>query len=214
MIRVAFGWHVFDDGLRTLVLDPDGKIQISLHALPKEGRNIGQMLDGIEAEAAESYPNPEFLRLQDGGIWALAIRNIVVDEEPVEQIHMLTPWANESAMLCARVTSDPQSMRFAANYADLILKSAEYGEPVKEEEPQEPAAAGDGPSWLRRARQLERENRLTEAEALIRDSIPTLHFAITTADVYRGRWIRPRGVDPPKTAATPKPAAKWGTTYA
>jgi hypothetical protein len=46
----------------------------------------------------------------------------------VEQIHMLATWAKESAMLRARVTTDPQSMRFAADYADLILKSAEYGE--------------------------------------------------------------------------------------
>ena len=30
-IRVALGWHVNDDGQRTLLLDPAGKVQISLH---------------------------------------------------------------------------------------------------------------------------------------------------------------------------------------
>lgn len=131
IIQVAFGWHVIDDGRRTMVLDPDGKIQINLSVIAKEGRSIQQILDEIQAEAAQSYANPEFLRLEDGGIWGLAIRRIEVNGDPVEQVHMLTPWSEDSAILRARVTADPQSMRFAANYADLILKSADYG--IREE---------------------------------------------------------------------------------
>jgi hypothetical protein len=127
VIRVALGWHVIDDGKQTLVLDPDGKIQISLSVIPKEGRSIDQILDGIQEEAEQSYPTPEFLRMADGGIWAIGIRGIAVNGEPVEQVHMLTVWATDAAMLRARVTADPASMRFAADYADLILKSAEYG---------------------------------------------------------------------------------------
>ena len=127
MIRVAFGWHVIDDGRRTMVLDPDGKVQISLSVIAREGRSMDEILDDIQAEAEQSYPGPEFLRLADGGITALAIRNIVVEGEAVEQVHMLTDWAQDTAVLRARVTADPESMRYAANYADLILKSADYG---------------------------------------------------------------------------------------
>ncbi|MEO7651667.1 MAG: hypothetical protein ABIZ80_14470 [Bryobacteraceae bacterium] len=67
MIRVAFGWHVIDDGRQTLVLDPAGKIQIHLNVMRKDGRSIGQMLDEIQAEATQSYSNPEFLRATGRG---------------------------------------------------------------------------------------------------------------------------------------------------
>ena len=126
-IRVAFGWHVNDDGRRTLLLDPDGKIQISLHIVQTDGRQVDQMLDDLQDEARQSYASPEFQRLEDQGMWALAVRNIEANSEPIEQLHMLAPWANEMAMLRARVTADPPSMRFAVNYAGLIVKSVEYG---------------------------------------------------------------------------------------
>lgn len=224
IIQVAFGWHVIDDGRRTIVLDPDGKIQINLGVIRKDGRNIDQILDEIQEEAAQSYPAPQFLRLQDSGIWALSIRNIAVNGEPIEQVHMLTPWANDSAMLRARVTADPPSMRYAADYADLILKSADYGKPddaghVPRNTPAPPAgkpqdSVSDGPEWWRRAQQLEREDRLEEAEQLIRDAIPSLHSGIATAALYRQRWIRLLESDPVKAGAARKQAADWAYTYA
>lgn len=64
MIGVALGWHVIDDGKRTMVLDP-----------------------GFRSVSA-----------------------------------------SDTGALRARVTADPERMRFAANYADLILKSADYGD--------------------------------------------------------------------------------------
>ena len=90
MIRVAFGWHVIDDGRCTMVLDPDGKIQINLSVIAKEGRSIDQILDDLQAEAEQGYPNPQFMGLQQDGIWALSIRGIEVNNEPVEQVHLLT----------------------------------------------------------------------------------------------------------------------------
>ncbi|HEV8147454.1 MAG TPA: hypothetical protein VGP79_13775 [Bryobacteraceae bacterium] len=224
LIRVALGWHVIDDGRRTMVLDPDGKIQINLSVILKEGRNIDQILDDIQTQTAQDYANPQFLRAQDGGIWGLAIRGIVVNNEPVEQVHMLTTWGKDSAMLRARVTSDPQSMRFAANYADLILKSADYGHRENDndadsEQPDTPTggpqdSSSNEPEWMRRARQLEREDRLEEAEQVIRDSIPSLHFAIATAEMYRTRWIRLQESDSVRAGEARKQAAHWAYTYA
>jgi hypothetical protein len=205
-IQVALGWHVIDDGRRTMILDPDGKIQINLSVIAREGRSVDEILDDIQAEAVQSYPEPEFLRLEDDGIWAIAIRNIAVNGEAVEQVHMLTRWANESALLRARVTADPASMRFAANYADLILKSAQYG---AEEE-----AASHEPEWMLRARALERLDRLEEAEQLIRDSVPNLHFAITIADLYRSRWIRLQESAPLQASEARQKAANWAYSYA
>ncbi|MBL9203873.1 MAG: hypothetical protein JNN01_02210, partial [Opitutaceae bacterium] len=36
---VPYGWHVIDDGRRTLVFDPSGEVQINLNLLPREGRS-------------------------------------------------------------------------------------------------------------------------------------------------------------------------------
>jgi hypothetical protein len=213
-IRVALGWHVIDDGSRTLVLDPDGIVQISLNVIPKEGRSVDQLLDEIQTEAEQSYPSPEFMRLEDSGISALAIRGIVVDGEPVEQIHLLAAWRQDSAVVRARVTSSPASMRMAANYADLILRSAEYG-PIADDAPAaEPEVPTDGPAWMRRAFQLEHEDRLKEAEQEIHDQIPSLHFAIATAEMYRQRWLRLRESDPAKAAEARQLAADWAYRYA
>lgn len=62
-IDVPFGWHVIDDGKRTLLLDPSGAVQIHLHLLPREGRDDDGILDHLEADTRASYPEPEFLRL-------------------------------------------------------------------------------------------------------------------------------------------------------
>lgn len=202
VIRVAWGWFVVDDGKRTLVLDPEGKMQISLDVVGTGGREVEEILDDLQAEAAESYPKAEFLRLADSGIWGLAVRGIVVNGEAVEQLHMLTRWRKESGMLRARVTADAASMRYAADYADLILKSAEYEEGV------------DGPEWWQRAVRLERADRLEEAERLVKESIPSLHFAMQTAELYRLRWMRLRGAEPEKGTEARRRAAAWARQYA
>ena len=117
-------------------------------------------------------------------------------------------------MLRARVTSDPQSMRFAVDYADLILRSADYGNQDDDSDAPKSKQQDDEPEWMQHARHLEREDRLEEAEQLIRDKIPTLYSAITIAELYRSRWIHLRESDPTKAAEARKQAAKWAHTYA
>jgi hypothetical protein len=46
------------------------------------------------------------------------------------------------------------------------------------------------PEWWRRARKLEAQDKLEEAEAVIKDGVPNLYFAHATADLYRQRMIR------------------------
>lgn len=213
-MRVAFGWHVIDDGRRTLVLDPDGKIQIHFDVLQKQGRSVDGMLDDIQEEMVRSYEAPEFLRMEFEGIFGLAGRNLVVDGEAVEQVHMLTRWAKDSAMLRARVTADPASMRFAADYADVILKSVGFGEvensEVAEERPENP----EEKEWVRRARALEMADRLEEFEQVVREAVPSIHCAIATAHFYRDRWVRLKDIDPAKAEEARQKASDWAYTYA
>ena len=205
-MRVAFGWHVIDDGRRTLVLDPDGKIQIHFDVLAKEGRSVEGMMDDLQAEMERSYEAPEFLRFQFEGISALAGRNLIVDGEVIEQVHMLTPWAKNSAMLRARVTADPESMRFAGDYADVILRSVDFGA-REEEQPGEQ-------EWVQRARALEGADRLEEMEQVVREAVPSLHCAIAIAGFYRERWVRLREVDAVKAEEARGRARDWAYTYA
>ena len=67
---------------------------------------------------------------------------------------------------------------------------------------------------MRQAEKLEREDRMDDAEQLIRDRIPSLHCAITIADLYRKRWIRLRESDPKKADEARNNATKWARTYA
>ncbi len=214
VIQVALGWHVNDDGRRTLLLDPEGNIQISLHILTKEGRSVDQILDDVQAEAEQSHPNPEFVRFEAGGMSALGVRNIVVNDEPIDQVHLLAPWSHDSAVLRARVTADPASTGFALDYAALILRSVEYGGPQQKEKPASLEPDEDGPVWWQLARKAEREDRLEEAEKLIRDGIQAIYCAIQIAEMYRLRWIRLRASDPAKAAAARQQAANWAHTYA
>lgn len=46
------------------------------------------------------------------------------------------------------------------------------------------------PAWWLKARKLEAEDKLKEAEAVIRDGVPHLYFAHATADLYRLRMLR------------------------
>ncbi len=224
VIRVALGWHVIDDGKRTLLLDPDGKVQISLGLLEREGRSEDLLLDALQEEAERSYENPQFGRMEHEGIWGLAVHNIAVNGEPIVQMHLLTAWADETAMLRARVTSDLGSMRFAADYADVILRSAEYGLAEEPEETAEAEAESEGEvaertpteqlPWRERYRQLELEDRLEEAEALLRKEIPNLFCAIQIAHMYRDRWIRLQESDGEKAAEARRRAAEWANIYA
>jgi hypothetical protein len=46
------------------------------------------------------------------------------------------------------------------------------------------------PEWWRRAQALEAQDKLEEAEEVVKNAIPHLYFAHATADLYRERMIR------------------------
>ncbi|MEO7361182.1 MAG: hypothetical protein ABI120_12695 [Gemmatimonadaceae bacterium] len=69
--------------------------------------------------------------------------------------------------------------------------------------------------WWERAKQLESNDQLDEAETLLRDSIPHLAFAIQTAALYAERFRRLMVQhDLPGAAAAHKKAVDWAYNYA
>ncbi len=185
---VPYGWHVIDDGRRTLVLDPGGEVQVSLHLIPREGRSTGEVLDAIEAQMRQDYPHPEFTRLSQGRIHALGARGIQDGEVALEQYHMLFPWREDGRVLRARVTSVPERSVDACNLAELILESCSFEAPASPEPA--PPLPEDGPAWYRKATVLERENRLEEAERVIHEGCRDIGSAQATAELYLQRMMR------------------------
>ena len=69
--------------------------------------------------------------------------------------------------------------------------------------------------WMERAEALEKEDRLIEAEAVLRDSIPHQAFALTIAEMYRRRMLRlADAADAPGAAEARQKASDWAYFYA
>ncbi|WP_321473249.1 hypothetical protein [uncultured Paludibaculum sp.] len=212
-IDIPMGWYAMDDGQRTLVFEPAGQVQINLNIIPREGRNAELVLDSIQAEAQRSYPAPQFLRLAEGGIHGLSIRNIHDGSDEIEQLHLLTNWRDQSAFLRARITATPDRMRDAANLAELILGSAVFDAFQRHDPAPEPTS--DTPEWWRKAQSLELDNRLEEAEKAIFEAVPHLGYALSTAEMYRLRMVRLRKQhDGAGAHHAWKEAAEWARAYA
>lgn len=125
-VAVPFGWHPLDDGRRLRLLDPAGQVQVSLNLLPKEGRSVEQVLDAIEAQLRADYPAPECLRLEQGPIRAMGVRNIGDGQQPLEQFHLLVPGPGDDLLLRARVTATPEHATQAANLGEALLNHVRF----------------------------------------------------------------------------------------
>jgi hypothetical protein len=55
---------------------------------------------------------------------------------------------------------------------------------------QEDPGMPEGPAWYVAALELEKQDRLEEAEAIIRNAVQSQYFALSTADMYCFRWKR------------------------
>ena len=206
---VPYGWHVIDDGRRTLVFEPGGQVQINLDLLPRQGRDDQAVLADIADELRRSYPGPElrFVPPPAGpGLHATAIAD---GEQPLEQWHLLRPYRDDTMVLRARVTATPEQSGNAAELAGLILASLAYApgpddevvdetvdEAVAEandeaiDEANAPAPADGLPAWWHHARALEARGEVDAAEQHIREQCHSLGFAHATADLHRLRMLR------------------------
>lgn len=187
LMNVPYGWYVIDDGKRTLVLDPKDEVQINLDLLRMDATGYDGLLGQLEEQVRADYPEPECMRASFNRIHALGVRNIAVNGESIEQYHMLFPHHGEGMALRARVTTTPQRMIDACDLAELILESCTL---PSDQEGHEAATPNDKPAWWNKAVKLEKQDRLEEAEQLIRDSVQHLSFAAATADMYRLRMLR------------------------
>lgn len=120
-LRVPFGWHVIDDGRRTLVLDADGHTQVNLQLTARDGQDDDSILAAKAAELQREWPSMRWLRTATAGLQCLLVRDATVDGKPIEQAYLLRH-APDDRVLQVRVTSTPERFAAAADLAGVLLR--------------------------------------------------------------------------------------------
>ncbi|MBL8178108.1 MAG: hypothetical protein JNK48_25765 [Bryobacterales bacterium] len=123
VFQVPLGWHVIDDGRRTLVFDAGGRIQVNLdlRGLPAEG--LHGLMEAIEREHEEQQPGIAHVHFHAAGFEGLAFRGLRVGEESLEQAFLLRNAHREEVALVARVTAKESDMTLAMSLAEVMLLS-------------------------------------------------------------------------------------------
>lgn len=123
VFRVPFGWHVIDDGRRTLIFDAGGRIQINLDLRRTGDGGIHGLMERIEQEQEQQQPGITHVHFHAAGFDCLAFRGMQVGEEVLEQTFLLRAAPREGMALVARVTANEEDMNLAMNAAEVVLFS-------------------------------------------------------------------------------------------
>ena len=122
LFHVPFGWHVIDDGRRTLIFDVPGGVQISLN-LRSAPDGVYALLTAIGDELASTNPQALFLKMELRGMPCLAIRDLDVDGEQLDQAYLAREAYRGGLALVCRVTATREDMTRAMNAAEVMLMS-------------------------------------------------------------------------------------------
>ena len=123
VVSVPFGWHVIDDGTRTLVFDPDGRVQINLDL--RNGTPEALLIDLHQALARDD-PGAQFLTVELLGVPCLGVRDLTIDGSWLDQAYLFRPSHHDGLTLVCRVTAHRSDMTRAMNTGDVILTSLEH----------------------------------------------------------------------------------------
>lgn len=122
LFHVPFGWHVIDDGRRTLIFDVPGGVQISLN-LRAAPDGVYTLLASVGDELASANPEALFLKMELLGMPCLAIRDLDIDGERLDQAYVARASHHGELALVCRVTATRDDMTRAMNTAEVILMS-------------------------------------------------------------------------------------------
>jgi hypothetical protein len=121
--KLPFGWHVIDDGRRTLVFDAAGKIQINLNLRRADG-DVRGLLEELLVQAREEQPEIDPLMVDFAAdLPGLVLRNYRDGDDVLVQAFVVKTLRDDGLVHVARVTAAPDEMTRAMNLADLILHS-------------------------------------------------------------------------------------------
>ena len=125
VFRVPFGWHVNDDGRRTLVFDGGGRMQINLSLRRRAVESLVELGRSYLAEYLENQPELEIFAHEADGIVAVGVRGLKIDDEILDQTFLLRDIGRDGYVLVARATGNAEDIRLAMNLAGDILAGIE-----------------------------------------------------------------------------------------
>lgn len=126
-LHVPFGWHVIDDGRRTLVFDAAGKIQISLNLRRGQG-DAHALLAEILEQAKKDQPQIDPLLVDFApDLPGLVLRNYRDGDDVLVQTFVVRQLRDDGLAHVARVTAAPDEMSRAMNLTEIILRSLTIG---------------------------------------------------------------------------------------
>ena len=128
--RVPFGWHVIDDGKRTLVFDAGNDVQINLNLFDPEGSSDADVIESLLAQAQQHYPGVEHVKLELAGMKCLGLRNLEEGGERLQQAYLIRAKAPRDLMLQTRVPARDAGdhMTRAMDVAGLIHRDLVFPE--------------------------------------------------------------------------------------
>ncbi|MBC8088259.1 MAG: hypothetical protein H7Z40_13405 [Phycisphaerae bacterium] len=127
LFRVPFGWHVTDDGKRTLIFDVAGNVQINLSLRPALPDGIYALLTSIGDDLAAENPQALFLKMELQGMPCLAVRDLLIDGVQLDQAYLARPSHRSDCALVCRITAARSEMERAVNTAEVVLSSMQAG---------------------------------------------------------------------------------------
>jgi hypothetical protein len=121
-VKVPLGWHVLDDGNRSLIFDPDGAVQVNFSLVPAEGRDVDQLIEQTKQQALAGQPERPTLVQQIGAMKLLAVADLQIEGETLDVCWMYTmaPVADE-LFLQVRVTASKDRMTGAMDLFELLM---------------------------------------------------------------------------------------------
>jgi hypothetical protein len=125
IFRVPFGWHVNDDGRRTLVFDGGGRMQISISLRPREKDSLVDLGRSYVVPYLEQQPDLQGFVHEQGDVVAVGVRGLKVDGEVLDQTFLLRDIDRDGYVLVARATGNSEDIRLAMNLAGDILAGIE-----------------------------------------------------------------------------------------
>jgi len=123
ILNVPFGWHVLDDGRRTLVFDAAGKIQVSLN-LRRIETDARALLAEIQEQAMQEQPQIDPVLVDFApDMPGLVLRNYRDGSDVLVQNFVVRQLRSDGLAHVARVTAAPDEMSRAMNLTEILLRS-------------------------------------------------------------------------------------------
>lgn len=123
--RVPFGWHVIDDGKRTLVFDAAGRIQVNLTLRRHEGAATADFAAQLLQQYLNQQPELPTIQRMLANIAVSAVRGVTIGSETLDQYFLVRDVGRDGLYLVAKVNTSAEDCARAMDLAGDIVATFE-----------------------------------------------------------------------------------------